>query len=226
MSDPNRPALQRAWPIICDLIALLQIYVPRLTPDAAQRWRFLQLTRVAESLVRRWLVLKACVEGWSEVRVGTRSRSKADVRSRVTRSAPRAAPPRFRLAEAEPRMPVWVYYPETETAPGGWWLEYARTGTAPSALSGAHSFNPANLQRRCAALSDVMAEPDKHVRRMARWLARAADRRKTEPGRQDPLAIGPPPGASRAQKKRDPERQNMLYWLHYLAREAVMRGGP
>ncbi|MEM7330399.1 MAG: hypothetical protein AAF437_16780, partial [Pseudomonadota bacterium] len=51
------------------------------------------------------------------------------------------------------------------------------------------------------------------------------DRRKTEPGRQDPLAIGPPPGASRAQRKRDPERQNMLYWLHHLARQAVMRGG-
>ena len=70
-----------------------------------------------------------------------------------------------------------------------------------------------------------MAEPDKHVRRMARWLARAADRRKTGPGRLDPLAIGPPPGASRAQRKRDPERQDMLYWLHHLAREAVMRGG-
>jgi len=85
------------------------------------------------------------------------------------------------------------------------------------------AFNSENLKRRCAALSDVIAAPERHIKRMARWLARAAARRKTRLGRMHPLRVGWPPGGSRRQRRLDPERQGTLSWLDELARQAVLR---
>ncbi|MEM7639004.1 MAG: hypothetical protein AAF269_08065, partial [Pseudomonadota bacterium] len=36
---------------------------------------------------------------------------------------------------------------------------------------------------------------------------------------------GAPPAGPRRQRRRDPERQNMLFWVDHLAREAVVRCG-
>lgn len=122
-------------------------------------------------------------------------------------------------------MPVWVHYAATETQPGGWWLEYPRSMGA-IAPPKSPIFNPVNLQRRCAALGDVMTDPDTHIARMAHCLARAAAQGKAGFAvRAAPLQPGSVPGASRQQLKRDPERQNMLSWLDYLAHQAVPRGG-
>lgn len=233
--DPDRPALKGAWPIICHLICLLQARTGALAAGGttAPLWPLLRLTRVAESLVRRWLVLKACVEGWPEVRV-VRKRSKPPTPAQAGDYGEETEPSRnshqplsgtvwFHLAEPLPRMPVWVWQAETET----WCLVRSAPGARPSSLPVSAVPNPANLIQRCAALRHVMAHPDAHVRRMACWLARAAEQRKTGPGRTVPLCIGAAPGASKQEKRRDPERQNMLSWLDHLAREAVAKcGGP
>ena len=87
-------------------------------------------------------------------------------------------------------------------------------------------FNPARLQRRLAALTDVMNDPVRHTARMIRWLARAAARRQQATGRTCPFRVGWPPGASRNQQKQDPVRQDLLSWLNILAREAVERRPP
>lgn len=195
MSDHDRPALQRAWPIICRLITLLQTRTRGLSPLRTNPplWPILQLTRVAESLVRRWLVLKACVEGWPRVRVG-REPTAPSTPTRARVGGDKDHPPRFRLTEPLPRMPVWVWQPETETAPAGWCLQYGTGAAQPTSLSRSAAPDPGNLIQRCAALSDVMAHPDQHVRRMAHWLARAAARRKSGPGRPNPFSIGFAPG--------------------------------
>ncbi|MEM9178810.1 MAG: hypothetical protein AAGA89_03830 [Pseudomonadota bacterium] len=221
MSRDDRPTLDRAWPIICSLISLLQVYVPRLTSFAPNRTKWQHLTRLAESLVRRWLVLNACQEtGWPAL--ATAQARRAPVPAPVTG---RAAPaPRFRLQEAERALPrVWLY-PETggPLAPdAGDWAGWG--GAVDLSLP---DFNPARLRGRLAALTAVMHDPARHTLRMARWLARAAARRQQGPGRVCPFRVGWPPGASRAQKKRDPVWQALLSWLNHLAREALERGPP
>ncbi|MEO1321942.1 MAG: hypothetical protein AAFV59_02950 [Pseudomonadota bacterium] len=98
-------------------------------------------------------------------------------------------------------------------------LQYASASGGSASFEISAAFNPENLKRRCAALSAVMADPAAHTMRMARWLAR----QRTQPGRRHPTRTQGPPGASRRQRRRDPERQNMLYWIDHLAHEAVMR---
>ncbi|MEM9570284.1 MAG: hypothetical protein AAF996_02395 [Pseudomonadota bacterium] len=216
MSNSNVAALDRAWPIICQLISLLQVHVPGLTPQSQARWRWSHLMRVAESMVRRWLMLKACQDALPYVSM------------QVTHGGDRPRPdglrnsdsaPLFRLVEREAPFPFWVYEPATATAPAQWVLVQSVGGGQPLGISTA--FNPENLKRRCIALSHVMENPAVHTLRMARWLARATARRKVEAGRAHPLRVGWPPGASHQQKRRDPERQDMLTWLDRLAREAL-----
>ncbi|MEL6828084.1 MAG: hypothetical protein AAFN91_17690 [Pseudomonadota bacterium] len=249
MSDLDEPALNRAWPIIYNLISLLQLHVRDLTSDAPQRWTLLHLTRLAESLVRRWLVLKASVNGdWPTVRLngtsatvpptpakagvyGANSSIETDgnfvpwTQACVGVDGEPVPAPRFRLAESEPTMPVWVFHPATKTQAGSWWLERSGRSTNGVPLALPQTFNPANLQRRCATLIGVITDPDPHIRRMAQWLAAAAARREQGFARLHPLKPGAPPGASKRQRRRDPERQNMLFWLDHLAREAVVRCG-
>ena len=237
MSDLDAPALNRAWPIIYKLISLLQLHVRDLTPDAPQRWTLLHLTRLAESLVRRWLVLKACVIGdWPRVRLngtsatvpptpanaGVYGQICAHETSRETNlSTPACAgvdgepvrAPHFRLAEAEPTMPVWVFHPATRTQSGSYWLERSGRSINGVPLALPQTFNPTNLQRRCATLIGVMTDPDPHIRRMARWLAAAAARREKGFARPHPLKPGAPPGASKRQRRRDPERRAMCLTL-------------
>ncbi|MEL7108423.1 MAG: hypothetical protein AAGL99_04075 [Pseudomonadota bacterium] len=242
MSKHDAACLQRAWPIICQLVSLLQIYVPQLRPEAPRRGHWLHLTRLAESLVRRWLVLKACESAWPEVggdgltRVIPESasalvrdlgpsqtklgpgHSRGSENSGMTTSNPR--PPHFRLTEPEPIMPVFTYDPVTDC----YILDYPRSR---STLELTSVFNPENLRRRCAALQAVIDDPAAHILRMARWLSRAASRRQRQACRPHPLGTGAPPGASRHQRRHDPERQNLLTYLNDLARDAVARcGGP
>ena len=222
MPHLDAACLERAWPIICRLIGLLQVYVPRLTPRAATRGHWQHLTRVAESLVRRWLVLKACQSPWPRVRIGQRgagSRISALALSGMTDNSPSRGR-FFRLTEPEPVMPVLTYHPGATGQPGYYVLGPARGGEAGHLP---RRFNPERLCRRCAALQAVIADPGAHTLRMARWLARAAARCKRQAGRRHPFGVGRPPGASRRQRRRDPERQNLLNYLNEMARDAAAR---
>ena len=252
--------------MICQLITRLEARARGLSPHGANAplWSLLRLVRLTESLVRRWLVLKACVQGWPQGQVRGRRDGDAtpipvipDGRLKRTDPGPRATSPDqdckgsgisagaisrmtgvcsvsepshsplFRLAEAAPRMPIWVWQAATATSPAGWCLQYGAGGAQPTRRPIASGLNPANLIRRCTALSDVMAHPRRHVRRMARWLSRAAEQRKTGPGRAIPLRMDGPPGASQGLRRCDPTRHDMLLWLNKLARDAVVRcGGP
>lgn len=198
-------ALTRAWPIICHLIGLAQLHLARLSPAGNQRWRLYSMTRLAESLVRRWLVLSACqADVWVSVQ-----RTRSEPVSDATRIS---SPPRthFRLAEPLPALAAWMFTPEPET---------------DSSAHQAHSpFNPARLSARIAALSAVLAAPETHIHRMTRWLARAAARQSRTPCRVVPLGIGWPSGTSRAARRRNPEWVAMVLYLDQLAHDAVRRG--
>jgi len=117
-------------------------------------------------------------------------------------------------------MPVFIYDAET----GYWTLTRTRSAPVVESLMISRAFNPENWCRRCAALSAVITNPIPHTERMARWLARAARRGKTQPSRSHPLRVGSPPGASKRQKQIDPERQALLAYLNHLAHEAIFRG--
>lgn len=205
MVNADLSALQRAWPIIGQLISLLQVRLGGLGASAKQRWQILHLTRLAESLVRRWLMLKACTGAAGPiVKVGARlgpGHFRGGENSGMTRKAPLFA----------------IYEPERALR----FLDDTLPAHEPSAPPPV--FNSENLKLRCAALSDVIAAPERHIKRMARWLARAAARRKTRLGRVHPLRVGWPPGGSRRQRRLDPERQGTLSWLDELARQAVLR---
>jgi len=209
MVNADLSALQRAWPIIGQVISLLQVRLGGLGAEAKQRWQILHLTRLAESLVRRWLMLTACTsETWPIVGLARKCLSarlgpgyfRRSENSGMTRKVPL-----FPLYEPERALRLLDDAPEAQ-------------GSLPPP-----AFNPENLKRRCAALSDVIAAPERHIKRMARWLARAAARRKTRFGRMHPLRVGWPPGGSRRQRRLDPDRQGTLSWLDELARQAVLR---
>lgn len=219
MSNHDRACLDRAWTIIYRLISLLQVRLPTLCLNTKDPWRLLHLTRVAESMVRRWLVLQACVEGhWPTQR--HYSKTSPPVRSHRSQTA------KLSINERDPRSPVFIYQPEQDGEPGYYLLSHAPGSDLPKTDAPARALNLQTLKRRIDALGAVIAAPAIHVRRFARWLARAAARRKTRPCKPHPFRVGWPPGASRRQRRLDPERQNMLLYLDQLARDAVMRGPP
>ncbi|MEL6227751.1 MAG: hypothetical protein AAFR01_12150 [Pseudomonadota bacterium] len=219
MSDHDRACLDRAWTILHRLISLLQVRLPALCLNTKDLWRLLHLTRVAESMVRRWLVLQACVQGqWPTPR--HHAKSSTPVRSHGSQSA------KLAIIERDPRSPVFIYQPEQDGEPGYYLLAHAPGSGLPATDARLRALNLQTLKRRIDALGAVIAAPAIHVRRFARWLARAATRRKTRPCKPHPFRVGWPPGASRRQRRLDPERQNMLLYLDQLARDAVMRAAP
>lgn len=201
--------------MLCHLIGLAQLHLSRLSPGGGARWALYRITRLAESLVRRWLVLSAYQDGaWPEPRragaAGGGSGSGPEFGPEFG-SVAQAPGPVFRLAERLPALAAWMFEPapDPQSLP-------VREDTP---------FNPERLRARIAALSAVMAAPERHVRRMARWLARAAAQRARGAGRRLPLGVGWPAGTSRAAKTRDPEWVSMVLYLDQLVHEAVVRCG-
>ena len=218
MYKHDTACLDRAWPMISDLIHLLLVRVAGLGAGTPARGELFRLTRLAESLVRRWLVLKACqTSEWKRESV----RPTRPKRARGGGDGPPKPQTlkRFRLIEPERPMPVFTYQPATQTQPACYVLGPVRASCGAPSRNSPQAFNPANLRRRCDALLAVLSAPEPYVRRMARWLARAANRC----GRVIPFRVGWPPGSSRRQRRLDPERIGMLLHLDDLARAAVRR---
>lgn len=225
MSDDDIPTLRRAWPIMCELIWLLQLRVAQMSPDAPNRWILSRFMRLAESLMRRWLVLNACVSGpWPCARLVPGRSDRAPVSAPPRGTAFQT--PRFRFLEPDPALQAWAFHFFAENEPVGPWLDSLKQESSISGERGLPPFNPTSLQRRIAALSAVMNDPETHTIRMARWLARAKAQREVGPGPAHPMRVGWPPGASQRQRRLDPQRQELLGWLDTKARAAVERGPP
>ncbi|MEO1322360.1 MAG: hypothetical protein AAFV59_05075 [Pseudomonadota bacterium] len=216
MSNHDTACLDRAWPIISHLIHLLIVRVAGLSARTQSMGDLYRLMRLAESLVRRWLALKACQNSeCKQRRVSLRALSHGNVDKKPNTQAPK----HIRLVEPERPMPVFTYQSETETQPGFYILGPAHGSGKTPTRNIPQAFNPANLRRRCDALAAVLNDPERHVRRMARWLARAAK----ACARVIPFRVGWPPGSSKRQRRLDPERIGMLIYLDDLARAAIRR---
>ncbi|MEL7032952.1 MAG: hypothetical protein AAGL97_12065 [Pseudomonadota bacterium] len=220
MPNHEFACLNRAWSIICQIVTTLELGLAQFVSGQDKPLKLLYLARVAESMVRRWLVLSACLEGsWPTIRLSTQCPQSAT--SAKPNKDRNASAPKFPLFEPE-RFYGPVLLPLGEVpVPRTSRTDPNQTDTQPQV-----QFNLSNLKRRFQALADVVEDPIKHKKRMARWLARMAELRKTHLVKVHPFRVGFPPGASHALKRRDPERQSMLNYLDRLAREAVDRGPP
>lgn len=224
MLDHNRACLDRAWRIIHALICLLQVQIPNLFSDRKHQWHLLHLTRVAEAIVRRWLVLKVCVDGnrvdAPMACASDRKNARLPARSQ---SDPAAV---LTINERDPRAPVFIYHHEQDGEPAYYLLTHPTASGIPIHGAPIRALNLTHLKRRCEALVAIISQPAVHISRMARWLARAAARHKRKVCKCHPFRVGWPPGASRRQRRHDPERQNMLLYLDQLARDALSQAVP
>ena len=198
MLTHEQAALNRAWPMICQMVTALALGIAFFVPGKQAHLRLWRLARVAESLARRWLVLAACEAGeWPQVHVADDcDTDPAKAKSIIAQThkipgfnqdhggeANGAARPSdftrssFRLAEAE--RPYPSAQPRLRTYPPGTgprltWLDMPREPD-PEPVE-ANPDNLTQLQRRCAALVSLVSDRERHVQRMARWLATTAAR--------------------------------------------------
>lgn len=213
MSQHAQACLDRAWPIICQLVHTLSHGLKLYSPGMPGYLRLLHLARLSESLIRRWLIVNACLKGLPALRV--RKGSQPD--SVPTHS--RETQPEFRLLEPERSCREIQPHPVSGPGPCLTWMDQSRqVETKPAPLP---VFNKDRLAARCDALQGVIENRDKHINRMARWLARAADRNRSGACRILPLRVGSAPGASQAQKRKDPKPQIMLGTLNQFAADLV-----
>jgi len=214
--------LRKAWLVLCQLVHFLDLRVALLVPDGRNHLILLHLARLAESLTRRWLVLNACqLPDWPKPMV-TKPRSiktRNNPRPRIERQSST----RFPILEPRPAPLVMIFHAATSDRPAGYALQRPVPTGAGSSNLWAPVFNPANLQRRIRVLRAVIEDPSAQTLRMARWLARAAIGAKRHVRCPHPMRVGRPPGASRRQKRQDPQRQAVLTELNRLAHDAVYR---
>lgn len=81
-----------------------------------------------------------------------------------------------------------------------------------------------HVARRLAAIQAVLADQDKAVKRVARWLARRADKGRAGQGRVLPIRLRKAPGmAAKTRRRRrqlDPPSPDLLDTLHHMALRA------
>ena len=193
----------------------------------------LRLVRLTESLMRRWLVLSACARPLPEPRP-----------ERVSGGFPgfdMGMPgedrlPLFRLADPEPQRA-----PPEQTAPEFRLL--ALQDDAPVPVTGAPVCDPADsstsvpasfptllaapdpaptpatvrLWTRSQALIGVMREPDKHIARMRRFLAKSLSGLGPFP-----LRLARPWGQSAKERRARPEAYAALKDLRVFTRDALI----
>ena len=245
MPNFEHACLDRAWPVICQIVALLTIGLQTIAPGGQDVWRLYHLARLSESLLRRWLLVRALLEGALETAPNTLNPpltpAKAGVYGQETAplSMDHSGPwiPAFagingKVSSARHRNPVFRLvepervYPPTDPSsfigpgPRLTWLDEDRApiSEAPGPLAPSLT----RLKHRCAALQAVLDQPEHHVQRMTRWFIRALKTCQ----RIFPLRVGDPPGASHQQRRKDPERQIILSALNELCWDLRYRRQP
>lgn len=186
MSGPDRHltlAMARAWPqlerlaaLVAALLGLFDGRVPARISRGA-RLGALRLLRPAEALVRRLIVMMAYL---MDVQPVPAALSPAHVQHETVKRG-QGTQPRFRLFEPLPGFARVFAAPAAPQGP-------EKAGESPAE----RPVSAAMLVRRLEGLEAVLAAPEAHARRYARWRARR--RRMARPGRTDPVRPGYPPG--------------------------------
>jgi hypothetical protein len=237
MTSDAKLCLQKTWPLIELLVMEIGVMVSLLKPLAkAEHLRMLRLVRLTESLMRRWLVLSAFAKPLPEPRpdcarggfpgfdMGMPSEDRlplfrlADPEP-TSKGAPGADVPAepFRLLALQDDPPVPVPgAPVCEPADPS-----ASFPTSFPTLIAAPDPEPTpatvRLWERSQALIGVIREPDKHIARMRRFLARGLSGLGPFP-----LRLRRPWGQSAKEKKARPEAYAALSDLRVFIRDALI----
>ncbi len=217
MTPDAETCLNKTWPLILRLvleIAGLVAHAAPLAPPA--HFKALRLVRLAEGLMRRWLVLSACAQPLRDPSPGR----ACGVFKGLPPSPPQGRDlPRFRLAD-----------PALKAAtPGAASLPFRIIAFQPDPLVPAFCLpsaapDPAGpspaaqrLWARAQALLSVVRAPDKQIARMRRCLARGL----TGLGRF-PLRLQRPWGESARERRQRPDAYAALRDLRAFTRDALI----
>lgn len=218
MTPDAEICLKKTWPLIVRLaleIAGLVAGPAALTPSA--HCKALRLLRLAEGLMRRWLVLSACARPLPDPAPG---RAPGRFPGPLPRQSKGPHLPRFRLvdpvlkAAAAPRaaiLPFRIIAFQPDPLVPAFCLPSAGpepADPAPAAL---------RLKGRAQALLGAVRTPQKQIARMRRCLARGL----TGLG-PFPLRLQRPWGQSRRERRRRPEAYAALRDLRVFTRDALI----
>ncbi|MEL7540894.1 MAG: hypothetical protein AAGJ51_08320 [Pseudomonadota bacterium] len=227
MTPDARLCLQKTWPLIERLVIEINLLVSLITPLAqAEHLKVLRLVRLAEGLMRRWLVLSACARPLKAPARG------AGPFTGVSPGAERGlGMPLFRLADPEPK---------SQAAPGvdAPAEPFRILALQDDPLVPVHCAPVCNseeilnsfptpiptpsraeirLWERSKALLGAMREPDKHIARMRRFLAKSLSGLGPFP-----LRLHRPWGQSAKERRARPEAYAALKDLRMFTRDALI----
>ncbi len=235
MTPDARLCLQKTWPLIERLVIEIGLIVSLLKPLArAEHLEMLRLVRLAEGLMRRWLVLSACARplpeprpgraggGFSGIDMGMSSGlslplfrlADPEPKSKAAPGADRPAEP-FRLLALQDEPPVPV--PAPVQVPGA--PVCTSADSLPSFLTPFPTPSRADIRlwERANALLAAMREPDKHIARMRRFLAKSLSGLGPFP-----LRLARPWGQSAKERRARPEAYAALKDLRVFTRDALI----
>ncbi|MCR9078998.1 MAG: hypothetical protein NXH78_07850 [Hyphomonadaceae bacterium] len=226
MTDHATICLQKTWPLIVQLMATLgTLLASAAVLPRAEHLGALRRTRLAESLVRRWLVLKACQTLRLRKKTATPPNRPGNPPPPTARAS--ARPPVFRLDDPYPGMDIGLSFapaplkPEADIWLRPWTVSGQTAPPAPVSLTPITPQAAARLQRRAQALQDVIAHTERHIARMRRRLQRSF-----RTSRRLPLRPGTSPCADARQRRKGAPLQTALHNLNFFAREALCACGP
>jgi len=221
MTDHAAMCLQKTWPVIVRLVVEIACRVSLSLPmRRADRLASLRLLRLAESLMRRWLVLTACQRPL-QMRVVDQLRPDAASDAWAQALSEARHDRLFQLADpvCDTRLSAaFTLIPGEAQALIAFDLAAAEPTGSRAALPEPDLCDPrlqAHLWQRSQALIGVMQAPERHVRRMRRRLRQAH--------RRAPLRAGRVPGDNRSMRRRQPDRQAALRDLSAFSRQALSR---
>ena len=237
MTPDARLCLQKTWPLIERLVIEIGLIVSLLKPLArAEHLEMLRLVRLAEGLMRRWLVLSACARPLPEPRPGRAGGGFSGIdmgmpsglslplfrladpapKSKAAPGADRPAEP-FRLLALQDAPPLPLPIPVPVPVPGTPVCISAEFSASFPTPFPTPSRADIRLWERSNALLGAMREPDKHIARMRRFLAKSLSGLGPFP-----LRLARPWGQSAKERRARPEAYAALKDLRVFTRDALI----
>jgi len=200
-----RRAAGRCWEIAAGLVtSLSEALSPTRVFSGIARREALAFLRVAEAMVRRILLLLA-----GQLKLA-KPRAARPLPGFTSMTGPDEPAPLFALTEPQASWP----HGSAASGPRIRLLDDALPLQSSTEQPGPADPN-ARFWQRLAALNHVLNHRDKHLKRMARWLAAAHAHQG--PARRFPIRPGRPPGYSAARRAHNPVTQSSLMNLSSLA---------